>query len=118
MNGKRLLAVIGEVVLGTLTVAIPLAAKSICANQTPRFHGRKAGLSPWKWKAYPICTEVTILGKPEEVIIRCARDNQVDLTAMATHGRGGLQNPLFGSVAQHVLRESGLPLLLIRPKDG
>ena len=58
---------------------------------------------------------VTLLGKAEEAIIRYARDNQVDLIALATHGRGGLQNTLFGSVAQHVLRESGLPLLLIRP---
>jgi len=61
---------------------------------------------------------VTKLGKPEEGIIRYARENQVDLIAMATHGRGGMQNTLFGSVAQHVLRESGLPLLLIRPKHG
>lgn len=58
---------------------------------------------------------VSLLGKAEEVIVRYARDNQIDLIAMATHGRGGLQNTLFGSVAQHVLRESGLPLLLIRP---
>lgn len=60
-------------------------------------------------------TCVTTLGKAEEVIIRYARDNHIDLIAMATHGRGGLQNTLFGSVAQHVLRESGLPMLLVRP---
>lgn len=60
-------------------------------------------------------SSVIMLGKAEEVITRYARDNQIDLIAMATHGRGGLQNTLFGSVAQHVLRESGLPLLLIRP---
>jgi nucleotide-binding universal stress UspA family protein len=60
-------------------------------------------------------SSVSILGKPAEAIIKYARDNQIDVIAMATHGRGGLQNTLFGSVAQHVLRESGLPLLLIRP---
>jgi nucleotide-binding universal stress UspA family protein len=58
---------------------------------------------------------VTLLGRAEEAIIRYARDNQIDLIAMATHGRGGLQNTLFGSVAQHVLRESRVALLLIRP---
>ncbi len=58
---------------------------------------------------------VTMLGKAEDVIVRYARENQIDLIAMATHGRGGLQNTLFGSVAQHILRESGLPMLLIRP---
>lgn len=60
-------------------------------------------------------TCVTMLGKAEQVIVRYARENQIDLIAMATHGRGGLQNTLFGSVAQHVLRESGLPMLLVRP---
>jgi nucleotide-binding universal stress UspA family protein len=60
-------------------------------------------------------TSVALIGRPEEAIIKYARDNQIDLIAMATHGRGGLQNTLFGSVAQHVLRESGLPILLIRP---
>ncbi len=60
-------------------------------------------------------TCVTLLGKAEDMIVRYARENQVGLIAMATHGRGGLQNTLFGSVARHVLRESGLPMLLIRP---
>lgn len=61
---------------------------------------------------------VTMLGKAEEAIVSYARDNQIDLIAMATHGRGGLQNTLFGSVAQHVLRGSGLPMLLIRPQHA
>lgn len=60
-------------------------------------------------------SSVVAVGKAEDQIIRYARENQIDVIAMATHGRGGLQNTLFGSVAQHVLRESGLPLLLIRP---
>lgn len=61
---------------------------------------------------------VTALGKPAEAIMKYARDHQVDVIAMATHGRGGLQNTLFGSVAQHVLREVGIPLLMIRPKHA
>ena len=61
---------------------------------------------------------IALQGKPGEAIVRYARENRFDLIAMATHGRGGLQNTLFGSVAQHVLRESGIPLLLIRPRHG
>lgn len=49
-------------------------------------------------------------------IVDYANNNSVDLIALATHGRTGLGRTVFGSVADHVLRESGLPILLIRPK--
>ncbi len=57
-------------------------------------------------------------GAPGETIVRYARENKVDLIAMSTNGRGGLGQTLFGSVAQHVVKESGLPMLLIRPRGG
>lgn len=38
-----------------------------------------------------------------------------DLVAMATHGRGGLRRLLLGSVAERVMREVDVPVLLYRP---
>ncbi len=38
-----------------------------------------------------------------------------DLMAMATHGRSGLQRMLMGSVTEHVLGTTRLPLLIVRP---
>ncbi len=58
----------------------------------------------------------TAEGKPGEAIVKYANENGVDLIAIATHGRSGLKQAVFGSVAQHVVRESGLPILLVRPK--
>lgn len=40
-----------------------------------------------------------------------------DLIAMATHGRGGLQRWVMGSITERVLSASKLPLLVIRPKQ-
>ena len=60
---------------------------------------------------------VTIQGTPGEVIVDYASSNEADLIAMATHGRGGLGRAIFGCVAEYVLRESGLPILLIRPRE-
>ena len=60
---------------------------------------------------------VATLGKAGETITGYARENNVGLIAMATHGRGGLGRALFGSVADYVLRTSGLPLLIIRPQE-
>ena len=38
-----------------------------------------------------------------------------DMIAMATHGRGGLKRLLMGSVTEHTLKDTNLPLLVVRP---
>jgi nucleotide-binding universal stress UspA family protein len=38
-----------------------------------------------------------------------------DLIALATHGRDGLQRWIMGSVTEHVLRDTKLPLLVVPP---
>ncbi|MBI1736176.1 MAG: universal stress protein [Candidatus Rokubacteria bacterium] len=45
-------------------------------------------------------------------ILACARAERVDLIAMSSHGRSGLQRVLLGSVAQAVVRNARLPVLL------
>ncbi|HEY5004887.1 MAG TPA: universal stress protein [Ktedonobacteraceae bacterium] len=40
-----------------------------------------------------------------------------DLMAMATHGRSGLQRLLMGSVTEHLLGATQLPLLIVRPHE-
>jgi nucleotide-binding universal stress UspA family protein len=40
-----------------------------------------------------------------------------DLIAMATHGRGGLRRLLLGSVTEHILGLTSLPLLVVRPQE-
>jgi nucleotide-binding universal stress UspA family protein len=44
------------------------------------------------------------------------RSKKIDLIAIATHGEGGLKRLIFGSVADFVLRNSSVPMLLVRPK--
>lgn len=60
---------------------------------------------------------VAIPGRPGEAILDYANTNSMGLITIATHGRGGLRRAVFGSVADYVLRESGLPVLVIRPQD-
>jgi len=45
-------------------------------------------------------------------IVNYARDNAIDLICIATHGHSSLGRVVFGSVADYVLRESGLPILV------
>ncbi len=41
-----------------------------------------------------------------------------DLLVMATHGRGPLSRFWLGSVADHVVRHTAVPVLLLHPRDG
>lgn len=58
---------------------------------------------------------VTMFGVPGQTIVRYAVENEVDLITIATHGRSGLGRAIIGSVADYVVRQSGIPILLIRP---
>jgi nucleotide-binding universal stress UspA family protein len=40
----------------------------------------------------------------------------VAMVAMTTHGRSGLRRTLMGSVAEEVIRNSHLPVLVLRPR--
>jgi nucleotide-binding universal stress UspA family protein len=57
----------------------------------------------------------TLIGLPGPSIINYAGENGADLIALVTHGHTGFRNVLLGSVAEHIVKESGLPILLIRP---
>jgi nucleotide-binding universal stress UspA family protein len=50
--------------------------------------------------------------------VLAAREIGADLIAMTTHGRSGLGRLLFGSVAEAVLRESQLPVFLMRVTEA
>ncbi len=60
---------------------------------------------------------VVLPGPPVgDAIVNYAREHRTDLIAIATHGHSGLREAVLGSTADYVLRESGLPVLLVRPK--
>jgi nucleotide-binding universal stress UspA family protein len=62
-----------------------------------------------------IPTQVMVrIGKPAEEIIASAVDAPESIIVMMTHGRGGLGRLLYGSVADRVVRDSRVPVLLIR----
>ena len=61
---------------------------------------------------------VIIKGAPDEAIVTYARQHDIDLIALAIHGHSGLGRAVCGSVADYVLRESGIPILAIRPEES
>ena len=53
-------------------------------------------------------------GPAVQAILAVAKREQVDLIALASHGRSGLARVFYGSVAAGVLHQTEWPLLLIR----
>ena len=55
-------------------------------------------------------------GTPFVEIVRCAKQNKMDLIVIGTHGRTGLNHMLLGSVAEKVVRKASCPVLTVRPE--
>jgi nucleotide-binding universal stress UspA family protein len=56
-----------------------------------------------------------LVGPPAMAILDYVYDHNIDLVAMATHGRSGVARMLLGSVADKVVRGASVPVLLRRP---
>jgi nucleotide-binding universal stress UspA family protein len=63
-------------------------------------------------------TARAVTGAPATAIATVAREDGVDLIAMATRGRGGIQRLAVGSVADSTVPETTVPVLLVRPSAG
>ncbi|MBI4278332.1 MAG: universal stress protein [Armatimonadetes bacterium] len=56
-------------------------------------------------------------GRPRATILDAAAEVHADMIVMGTHGRTGLSHVFFGSVAEHVVRHSPIPVLTVRQSD-
>jgi nucleotide-binding universal stress UspA family protein len=56
-------------------------------------------------------------GSPFVEIVRYARENDVDMIVMGTHGRGPIAHMLLGSVAEKVVRKATCPVLTVRSPE-
>jgi nucleotide-binding universal stress UspA family protein len=54
------------------------------------------------------------LGGPYVEIVRYAKERDIDLIIMGTHGRGFVAHMLMGSVAEKVVRKAPCPVLTVR----
>jgi len=57
-------------------------------------------------------------GHPVDAILKTAAGDDVDLIAVASHGRSGLSRVFYGSVAAGLLQRANRPLLLIPSREG
>ena len=63
------------------------------------------------------CDAVLALGEPSDEIIKLAREKDVDLIAMTTHGHRFISDILYGATADKVRHAVDVPVLLLKVKS-
>jgi nucleotide-binding universal stress UspA family protein len=53
-------------------------------------------------------------GAPVDAILKAAHDEKIDLIVMGSHGRRGLERFVVGSTTEGLMRESDIPVLVVR----
>src|SRR5215217_2424796 len=62
------------------------------------------------------CEAVLALGEPSDEIVKLAREKNVDLIAMTTHGHRLISDILYGATADKVRHAVDVPVLLLKVK--
>ena len=105
------LGVPGEAI-GTVQTGSMLTHLKKEMEETPAYLEAKA--QPLRDKGLDVeC--VVLQGIASQTIIDYARNNEVSLIAIATHGHSGLRQIALGSTAEYLLKHSGLPVLMVTP---
>jgi nucleotide-binding universal stress UspA family protein len=68
-------------------------------------------------QGYKVHRHVVFGDAVADIILEVTEERDIDAIVMSTHGRSGLSRWVFGSVADKVLRQAKVPVLLIRAQE-
>jgi len=127
----RAIEAVGHMARSSLELEVTL----LCVSPEPLFYGSYTAATLQKIEDEQVIQQNAILAKALEraraagltvaepgraygvianEIVRTAKDRKVDQIAMGTRGMGAVGNMLLGSVAQRVLHQSPVPVLLVK----
>jgi nucleotide-binding universal stress UspA family protein len=55
-----------------------------------------------------------VVGSPADALVQAAKKEKVEMIVMGTHGHGVIGRAVMGSVAQRVVSQAELPVLLVK----
>ncbi|HKZ04778.1 MAG TPA: universal stress protein [Methylomirabilota bacterium] len=96
----------------------PLGAVNVAEVMVKQRHWAERELAGWVERARAEGCRARIAvrpGVPHAEILAAATDERADLIVIGTHGRGGFDRALLGSVADRVIRLAPCPVLSTRP---
>ena len=67
---------------------------------------------------YRVRTAIRFDDDPGPAIVNYVNSHDVEMVAMTTHGRSGMERMLHGSVAQYLCKHMTVPLMMVRPSKG
>jgi nucleotide-binding universal stress UspA family protein len=113
-----ILHVLDLTVFGVAGLPAHTGTAQLMAEAIPRLHAKAAeDMTHLEAQLHPARTMITE-GLPREAILQASAEVEADLIVMGTRGRTGLARVLLGSVAEHVVRHSLVPVLTIRETGG
>ncbi|NLI92476.1 MAG: universal stress protein [Peptococcaceae bacterium] len=59
-----------------------------------------------------------VFGSPAPTIIKIAKDSNVDLIIMGSHGHGPFSGAFLGSVSQRVLSKTACPVMVVKDSNS
>jgi len=74
----------------------------------------KSAREAFEKASVPVTTSIVEAHAAWRGVVDAASGSQADLIVMGSHGRSGLEKLVLGSVAQHVLSHTHLPVLVVR----
>ncbi|HYB20565.1 MAG TPA: universal stress protein [Thermodesulfobacteriota bacterium] len=110
-EGKIIEEVIGE----GAVVQIPKGIRQdVVKDRQEKLKGQYDMVVPRDIKESLKVAQMTRIGVPFLEIVKVAREEEVDLIVMGTHGRTGLSHVLIGSVAEKVVHHAHCGVLTIK----
>ena len=110
-EGKIIEEVIGE----GAVVQIPKGIRqNVVDDRQKKLKDQYEMVVPRDIKASLKVEQMTLIGVPFLEIVKVAKEKEVDLIVMGTHGRTGLAHVLIGSVAEKVVHHAHCGVLTIK----
>lgn len=109
-----------ELVVLHVQPAVPPRVKTMLgANAVAAYHKDEAAkvLAPLErfFKRHDLNFRTTwVVGSPRVEVVRIAKREKAHMIVMGTHGHGVIGRALMGSVAQSVVSECDIPVLLVK----
>lgn len=110
----------GHIVVVNVQPAVPPRVKSMVgASAVHDYHAEEAAkvlkpIEKFLQRHDLAYTARWAVGNPGQEIVKAAKKEKANLIVMGTHGHGILGRALLGSVAQNVLTECEIPVLLVK----
>jgi nucleotide-binding universal stress UspA family protein len=110
----------GEIVVVNVQAAVPPRVKTMLgANAVNEYHADEAAkvlkpIEKFLQRHDLSYTTRWAVGNPGQEIVKVAKKEKAHLVVMGTHGHGLLGRALMGSVAQNVVTDCEVPVLLVK----